>query len=451
MRNKGTFQEYTTHFVQRVPRYSIRKNNRWRTVNKPLPDGVITNHLDQRYTVGVLGKWYPGYCIIDFDDVNLNYVDEIRDKLCLNDSNSMLCSSESKDSYHLLLRPVYNGEPPTIKLLQKVFQPFAKLNQIEIYPQKRRVVRLPFGKYQGCVNFEFQHLSTWEEQLYWFEKLDEFDLRNVKHHQTELNLISPASGKRLSLSAFQIGKEFLETGLVQPSSRNEAQFAVIYYLWRLNMPMDEAERITFSWIKKMHNGFSKTINSRNFKIVREEISRQANRVYANYDLSQTYPDTTHNSHGGFLAKDDIPEIIQITKGSLPRMRYLFNIVKYAYPRRHRNFLNIHSGKLVKWSSHRTYNKYLNELDAKGIAKRGDTYSADRFSKSIDLKWKFKSSDEAILYEGRSIETFEETIRLLFNPRNFRDLLQQTGTTKQNISRIVKLFYDPLSPERSTNG
>jgi hypothetical protein len=127
----------------------------------------------------------------------------------------------------------------------------------------------------------------------------------------------------------------------------------------------------------MHNGFSRTINSDNFKIVKEEINRQATKVYSDYELCQTYPDTTHNSHDGFLAKTDIPEIIQITEGSLPRMRYLFNIVKYAYPRRHRTFLNIHSGKLVKWASRDTYKKYLNELDEKGIVKRGDAYSAGR--------------------------------------------------------------------------
>ena len=62
-----------------------------------------------------------------------------------------------------------------------------------------------------------------------------------------------------------------------------------------------------------------------------EIEHQAAWVYERYDLASVCPDSTHNLHKGYITKPDIDEIIKAGGGSLPRMRYLFHLVRHTYP------------------------------------------------------------------------------------------------------------------------
>jgi len=129
----------------------------------------------------------------------------------------------------------------------------------------------------------------------------------------------------------------------------------------------------------------------------------------------------------------------ISKGNLPKMKFLFNLVRYCYPRRHRTFINLHSDKLREWSK-RNYRQYLDEFKKKGIIKRTDKYSVDRFSKSIDIKWDFKDTNKAILIDNRSPNTFEDTIRLSYKPNEIKALLETTGIKRDTTNKIVRRIY-----------
>ena len=85
-------------------------------------------------------------------------------------------------------------------------------------------------------------------------------------------------------------------------------------------------------------------------------------------------------------------------------------------------MQLHRDSLVEWSSTRTYLKNLDELQAKGIVKRYDSYKVDEFSKSIKINWKFKDIDKAILVDNRAPESFEDTIKACYKPEEFRELL-----------------------------
>jgi hypothetical protein len=429
-------KDYFTTFVQPA-RYAIKTSAGWRSNNKAIPDPVIQAHLDKKYSVGVLGRWYPEGAAFDFDEVPRDRVDEVRAQLSLNDSNSMLCSSESLDSYHLWFRPTYNGNPPTIRKMQDILEPFAKSRGIEIYPQKNRVFRLPFGKFQECLDPKYSNLPTWAQKTYWFQKLDDFDISTVCH-QLPLGLkYKPA--KLEPGRTFETGRFLLQNGLQTKSDRNHSQFAVIYYLWRCGVPRDETVKQVVNWINARHNNLSKDIFKYS-KHVTQEIQAQVHRVYSDYDNSRIYPDATHNHFNGFIAKPDIETIIEISKGSWPRMNFLFHLVKYAYPRRHRPLLTVHSGNLVSWSSNRTYQNYLNELEQKGIVTRGKAYLVGQYSKSLMLNWRYKSEADAVLYDGRSIDTLDGTIKLLMKPQDFNDLLRKSGTEKRWRNTLVKRVY-----------
>jgi len=431
-------QQYTETFIQRQPRYCIKHigSKAWKTKNKPLADRPILSHLDQKYIVGVLGKWYPGFTILDIDDTEKNRAEEIREKLKLDTDNSMLLSSESQDSYHILFRPSYNYKPPTIKLLSEILRPFANENNIEIYPQASKAIRLPFGYKQNNLDIEYLHLDTWQQKLYWFNKLNYFDLKEIPYQQTRLDFDIKED---IKISTLQEGHFLYKEGLALPSSRHDSQFKVLYYMWRQNIPLEVAIDLTFKWIRSKHNGYSKEIllNPSN---VKKEIERQANRIYLNYDYKKIYPDDTHNLHNGYITKADIEKIFYITEASLPKAKFLFNIVKYCYPRRFRTFISIHSDKLRDWSK-RGYQSQLEALQSQDIIKRYDSYQVDKFSKSIKINWQFKDSSQAILIDNRAPEDIKDTIAACYKPEEFRELLISAGSERDTAIKTTKRIFN----------
>ena len=434
---ENAFSEYVDTFIQRIPRYIFKLKNKdsWRTKNKLLVDTPIKAHLDQKYYIGTLGKWYPKHAILDIDNRFLEYVDEIRDVLGLDAFNSMLCSSESTNCYHLLLKPTFNNKPPTIRLLQNIFKSFGKQHNIEIYPQSNRAIRLPFGHKQDCLDFEYKNLKNWWDQFYCFKRLNDYDISTIPYYQRELDLAFKDSK---SSNILEEGKLLLQNGLQRPNSRYETQFKILYYLWRNNIPIDEAIELVWLLIQSKHNDFSKDI-IRHPETVRKEIGRQAGKIYNTYELSYIYPDETHNDYNGYLSKSDINSIVMINKGNLPRMKFLSHLVKYCNPRRHRVFINLHSDKLEEWSK-RNYLQYLDELKKSGIIQRGEKYSVDRFSKSIKINWDFKDTREAILDDNRSPNTLEDTIRLSYEPEEIKALLKKAGVKGDTAIKMINRIY-----------
>ena len=433
-----SLREYKNIFVQRIPRYTIKRigGKRWKTIKRTLPDVRVKGHLGQEYIIGVLAKWYPGYTAFDIDDQPMKAVEKIREGSGWNEDNSMLLSSESPNSYHLYIRSTYKGKPPTSRLLQDILKPFGKQNDIEIYPQANKTFRLPFGYKQRCLDSGYEHLETWQEYLYWFNKLDDFDISTIPLYQPELDLWTPETQEK---GAYQRGKELYQNGLSCNNSRYQAQFDVAYYLWSGNRIPQTVKEMILKWLRTKHNGYSEKVNTGNWRIIEGEIKRQVDWIFTRYELNHFYPNETHNNFSGYLTIPDLKDIIRISKGNLPRMNFMFNLVKYCYPRRYRNFIDIHSDKLKEWSQ-RNYLKYLDELIKIGIVKRGDKYSVDRFSKSIKINWNFKDSREAILYDNRSPDTLGDTIKLSYKPEEFRELLKEAGSERTTAIKIVKRIF-----------
>ncbi len=433
------FLQYKKIFPQYIPRYAIKPigTKKWIMQNKPLHDSYILQHLTGKINISCLGTWYNHYALLDVDSRDRGEVEEIRERLKLDTDNSMLFSSESKDSYHCLFSPTYNKKPPTLRLLNEILKPFAKENGVEIYPQPNKTIRLPFGYNQRPLDFEYVGLKDWEEYLYWFLKLDSFDLKSVPQ-QLRLELKIPK--EKSNLTTYQEGKYLYLEGLQLPSSRHESQFKVLYWLWRNNVPLPTAISLVWDWIKVKHNGFSKQIII-NPKSVLAEIQRQANHIYETYHYSGVYPDNTHNTFYGFITKEDINDIIIISEARLPKAKFSFNLIKYCNPRRYQTFVQLHRDSLVEWSSTRTYLKNLDELQAKGIVKRYDSYKVDEFSKSIKINWKFKDIDKAILVDNRAPESFEDTIKACYKPEEFRELLIRAGSERTNAIKAVKNIFE----------
>lgn len=438
-----SLDDYTKTFVQRWPRYGIKSpgRRRWRTKKNPLADPAILANLYGKYTVGMLAQWYPRFFGIDIDNQPTEFVDHVRESLRLDESNSMLFMSERPNCYHLYGRPTINGKPPTTNRLQSAFKSISAELHFEIYPQAKRFFRAPFSPMLLSVDPAYYHLDTWQDKMYWFDKLDEVDISQIPSQQLSLDLRFDTPVK--ITNTLQEGKDLYNHGLLLPSSRHDSQFKVLYYLWRINIPQDQAVCMTMKWIRENHNGFSKDI-IRYPRQVKGEIDRQSSRIYEKYELSNTYPDSTNNLYNGYLSASDIPEIFRHCRGSLSRSKFLFYLLKYSYPRRHRDFINIHSDKLIGWSSFRTYLKYIDEFKSAGLLERGTAYSPGEFSKDLKLNWKYRSTDEAILYDGRAIDTLDDTVRFLYKPGDYRELLRSSGAVRTTAYEAAMRAFSRVS-------
>jgi hypothetical protein len=434
------FKQFITDFIQRYPRYAVKPpgGRDWRTKNKALADPAIRAHLEGKYYVATCGKWYPPFAVLDLDDFTKDRVEALREQLELDTSSSLLFTSERPGCYHLYFKPIYNGKPPTLRLLNDVFVPFCANHNIEIYPKPQKVFRLPLGHGQRPVDEEYAALEDWHEILHWMAKLDEFDISEVPCQQLPLSFTEPRS--RL-ISPLQEGYELLQHGLQCPHSRHDSQFKVLYYFWRTNIELSLAIDMTWGWIRRKHNGFSRDIIRCPHR-VREEIERQAEWTYRRFEHAKTYPDEAHNRFHGYITKPDLVDIVDITGASLPRMNFLYNLVKFAYPRRSRRFINVHTDLLVEWSSRDTYLSYLGELENKGIVRRFRSYQVGKVAKSLQLDWSFQR-DKEILYDGRSLDQLDDTIRLAFRPDEFRQVLQRAGLDRYQRRDIMRRFWNQL--------
>ena len=153
-----------------------------------------------------------------------------------------------------------------------------------------------------------------------------------------------------------------------------------------------------------------------------------------------YPDATHNNNSGWITRGDLIDVIRFSGGSLPRMKFLFNLVKFVNPRRERFTINVHSKVLSEWSDRRTYTRHLDYFQNLGIVERGSGYLSGLVSKNIKLNWNFRSAEDAILNDDRSVDTFHETIPLVFEREEFRQLLKRSTITRRQRYDIIKSIY-----------
>lgn len=432
--------EYISIFIQRAPKYAIKQPGKvWKTKQKSLADPVIKAHFRGQYAVAGVAPWYPSFGVIDVDNARREKLDYLLESVGLNSSNSFICASESPNSYHVYFRPVYNAKPPTVRLLNDVFRYWALRQNVEIYPQADKCFRLPFGPSdRPILNNGDLAKMTLKEKMYWFGKIDEYDLA-----------LSPADRQiKLDFSIDQIpvfsvhyrrGINYMEHGLQEHSSRHEAQFCVLYAMWRMNYDVQDAIVACFKWIKRKHNGFSKDIK-RNPQRVQQEIMRQAQRIWNDYELAGVYPDVAHNLEYGYLTKDDLLDIIRVTNGNLPRMKFLGELVRYINPRQARDAVNVHRDRLVSWASTTNYNRFLDELAQKGILERNDSYTVGRASKSIKLKWTFRPLGAAIKADQRTTNTIG-SIANSFTPEELREHLKDAGKERTAAIKTVKTIFD----------
>ena len=421
--------------TQRKPKYAVKTQGKWKTKHQALADPAIRAHLAGEYDIATVSPWYPQYAAIDLDDVESMEMLEIIDSIGLNESNSMICQSESKNSYHVYFKPTYKNTPPTVKLLNTCFSEWATSKSVEVYPKSNKCFRLPFSPKDTILTPQGQLNSDLNGKMYWFNKLDEFDLSGFdsKIKQMPQN-ITPNEDNDIT---YKRGINFIQAGLHETRSRNQAQFCVLYSFWRRNYTVEDAIDACSKWIESKHNNYSRDIV--NFRKVRAEISRQANIMWNKYEYKNLYPDIAHNNSFGYLTKSDLVEIIKVCEGNLPRMKFMGELIRFCNPRQDRNEIKIHSDKLKEWSSKRNYVRFMEELQQKGVINRNRHYKVGSESKAIQLKWDFRSNIEAIKADDRTTDTIT-SLANSFAPRELQQYLQSVGVKNDAARKQLSVIY-----------
>ncbi len=452
-------QQFQQEFTQPFPLYGTKGCHGWRQVPRTLKYEVCHDHLKGQRIIGTLGRWYPKYGILDIDNKPFDQVIRICSDIGFNTTNSIIFTSESANSYHIYFKPMKDGKLVTLNYFKACFELLEQTQNLEFYPKAFRLIRLPFSRGISCVNAAgLLESISYEQGLQRLEMLQEFDLACLPHapdHVFSLPHTQLFHAKDISFGNMQgwmaQGLTYWNEGLQSPGTRLEATKRVIYFFWRNNVPLDETIQYTKEWLKKKNNGYSKDyLKHRN--TVYKQIEELCHWMYDHFMQNYTLPDSAHLLDKGFLSQSAVEQAIIITKGNVPRLRFLTQLMGYYAPRQQRDLVSVHSHRLREWSSATNANKFLLELQTQGILERQHAYRADHFAKKIRFLIPSSQPHEMLLQGDRPAETLEELLPLAMSPDKYKRLLTQLNVKPTTIQKQLNTLYAnaPITPTTRTS-
>ena len=416
--------------------YGFKKPGKeWVTRHKPISDPLINAHLNGDYWIAAKAAWYPSFYYLDVDDPESGDVERIIDNLGLSEGQYQLMTSPSYSetrSLHLALRLEHNEKLPTYRLGYEALSN-AIGRRCEVYPQLKRKFRLPFGRGQFLIGQNGQvldHLS-WQTAMYWLDKLDPILVESLRYQES---LAFPSSVKdednpRIWMTQEQT-KELYENGLQAFNTRHYSQWEIAVALFRKNLLPQQAVEEIKKWIRKKHNGFSKSVNKGNWRQIDAEIERQVKWIWDNF---RTYPDSTNNLDGG-LTRADLKFVVDVYPGDVVNQKRLCALVNYYRPRAHHGFVYIPQRI---WrneiANDRTYQSFIQDLESKELLKANNSYRHIEGRPELSYSRKYHlllppSSGDVIQRDGRNVHDYYEALSLIFG--SVREMVSFTGLPHQ---------------------
>jgi hypothetical protein len=491
------YRQYLNYFCQRYDSYAIQslpkikkvkgqygkyeeveEFREWRTAlnkdksYKQLNDNVIYNgHLMKKYWGGIKA----GECLsfglsdIDIEDKleQQKAIEYIVNKLQVNQNQFLYlypCTSP-RGRLHLLFKVQYKGYPVHYSLFRKKLRDAVK--PFELYPDYWNYMRLPFGYKQTTLIYNDlaetltpKHNLTWQEQLYYFDKLEPIELSTLPFVNEVSDKKDKAIAKKVELTSLSVGKELFENGLQMANSRHDSQLQVLIYLYRLNCNMQQAIFLTQRWIKEKHNGYSKQINRGKWDFVYKDIEGQGKWIEEHLIITRQFPDHIHNNYEGYCCIDDLllnREITQsLLNGSILKNENPYivasrvhKLIEYVRPRQHYEFVY-----MPRWcwqaingdgtagqsynSEGKSYIAFRNALKEQGIIHHNDNYKVGSYSESIKFLPKLKAIDdekEMIHYDFRSEHEYGRAVLRAFPNMNYKEFMDFTG------AKSYKTYYN----------
>lgn len=455
-----SYLNYASRFIQRIPSINERTDTGWFPCGQGT-DQQINEHLDGHKRIGTFSQWYPAFGILDIDDLKSSMLlDNIR-SLCHIGGDGAMVYETSPKSYHVLFRPQYDGKPATVKLFQEIMGPFVSklsadmrakkdLTEVDLYPKSNRIIQAPFHPLHRIIS-PSHPLTNLEDKLQYFDDLPVLDLKSFS---AVVRRIAAQSGNQLSTrpvprptkGVMQEGADLYEHGM-QPESttRYHSQHKVALWLWRLNLTPEQALDELMTWVRDKTNGFSKdaaAINRGDYRTmqqVRREHENLVTTIWGTFERNNLYPASTHNGFYGWFTKADLLTAARACNGNIPRFKFLSQMLAYFNAHRKQR-LNVHSDKLIEWSSFNSYLKHLENLESNGLLHREHQYLAGEFSKVIQLNINptFASfNDAATLTDGfGQALTFDESLEEVGRKEVYQ-MLTQNGFSIPSICQFLR--------------
>jgi len=445
-------RHYISKFIQRTPYFGIKHQGQWTINRDDFVDEYIFEHLYgvnrtgiQRHIIGTIAQWYPKFAILDADDCQ--DIQSIRRIFGVDDESSSITFETSDNSYHVLFKPQYDGKPLTVKLLHQILGKHATSQKVELYPQEKRVVRAPY--HVGCKVIRSEQISDVVDFLKTFDELSPLELKALNQLTMLQNHIFSSNTSTFKLptkGVMKQGYDLYMDGLSEPNSRFESQHKVAIYLWRQNLTPKQALDELMSWVVTKHNGYSKDAASINYgsfsvlKQVRKEHKCLVDHIWSNFERQSIYPDSTHNDYHGWLTKEDLLTAIKLSNSSIPQFKFLAQLIAYfnAYGKTR---LSIHRNRLIEWSSHKTYLRHIENLEARGILTRDSQYQVGKFAKAIKLNFRpsFQDITQSLSDDNRVL-SLEESLAKIGRSDSY-EMFVQHGFTRQQAYQYLNRILE----------
>lgn len=436
------------------------RSGEWITEHTPPSDSLILDHLSGKKWGGSRYQKYTRTGIFDFDDKSSDEVLETRSIINYTPENSMVCTSVSKDSYHLLIPFTFDGPPVLITLVQSVFKPYVRMGLFELFPQPNQGCRWPFGKDQIPLDEGCRHLFNWEDQLDYFCSLkinplvlppyeqQELDLgpdipgAHHRSHVTPVLFDFPSREKTRPYTFCHSDEEALdiiENGPPGPGTRNMATFDMLLFFRKQGVSRDDAIQRTIEVIRTKHRGLSKDW-LRNPQRVINHIKDQAKRVDDYFIKRGILPTDIHCSEREFITKAYISSSLEHCDIKWPHAKSIMRFIRYYSTRKHRELVRIHCDILKNGNHDGFYLKVITSLETQGVGKRGADYCPGHYSKYLILDLPVSNPADAIYFNGRLARTLDEAIMGAYTRSEARQLLRDAGFPRKNAEKIVLRIY-----------
>ncbi|NIZ41555.1 winged helix-turn-helix domain-containing protein (plasmid) [Entomospira entomophila] len=441
--------DYQYNLTQPYPSYAEKGKHGWKTIHKALGLRVVELHLEQKAIIATRGRYYPTFGILDIDNRSFAEVEKIRRHIGLNNTNSLIFSSESKDSYHVYFKPTRGGRVVTLDYYYQAISHALQAYKLEIYPQSQRYIRLPLGKGQHIVEEGVPHGISYQAGYERLKALADFNLETLPLFYFEPTVIqykqlSPTiTLPKKHLGWKEDGLKCLNEGITAFGTRLEATKRVIYFFWYQNIPIKTTIEATKKWIKEKHNHKSKDFSTHPRKVYKQ-IEELVHWMYQHFDRQNILPISAHLINNGYLTQELVDTALDATQANLPILRFYLRLLAYIAPRQMEGrYVSVHSDRLIDWSSRRSYLIYVNELQRKNLLIRNDDYIVGDHSKGILLLSPIPQFSDAIMTiedNERTALTPEELIPQLYTVSEYESKLKNYQRAKITITKQLKLFY-----------
>ena len=296
--------------------------------------------------------------------------------------------------------------------MKRILGPLAIKIGIEAFPDGMRKLRLPFGFKQFLIDPESGSplTYTWQENLYWLNRLDPVDLERFPyqgHHGKDPGaetVLAPLSGS---------GEVLWEQGLQGNGTRHAATGQLARFLYFRNHDIDTAKAEIKGWIRTKHNGHSQEVAKGNWRLVDNEIDRWVESTYAYFEGRGIYPTSIHNLLG-WMTRSDVDLILEKFPGDWINQKRFCRLLQHYRARTggERRWIPMHRkiwGSLIG----SRYVEFQKALEGKGL-EINNSYKTGAFSKRIFMRLPLATPAQMICdREGRAENNWRNILLFVF--------------------------------------